>query len=363
MYQFASADLEEQITSLAIDTVAISALGLFIFTILAVILVNKGSAKLHKLFKLPLFILISATMVFSTLILIGSTVYLNVKSDSGGPVHWHSGIEFWTCGTELNLRDPIGFLSNKVGSATYHEHNDKYIHLEGVVVDKDYDASLEKFMAVTGGYITDNSIGIPLSDEEAAWPVTGDQLDGDNVGDVSGADFRTITNNGERVATSQDGPVLELRNGDSCGDSGMDQAELQVFVYTYNKADKTYSQQKIEDPGSYIMRDESSLGPPGDCVIVEFDTPKAATDRLCEQYGIKDVERCVSFGVSEFNPDLCNIREVNKPSNPPMQPVVEEEPAETTELQPPTVEELPGEPIETEPTTNPEQPVEMEATQ
>ena len=42
---------------------------------------------------------------------------------------------------------------------------------------------------------------------------------------------------------------------------------------------------------------------------------KAATDKLCEQYGLKDAERCTSYGVSEFNPDLCNLREVNKPSN------------------------------------------------
>ena len=355
MHLFATGDLEEQITALATDTVAIAALSLFVFTILAVILTNHGSEKLKKIFKLPLFILMSLSMVLSTLILIGSTVYLNVKSDSGGPVHWHSGIEFWVCDTELNLRDPIGFLSNKVGSATFHEHNDKYIHLEGVVVDRDYDASLEKFMAVTGGYITDASIGIPLTDEQSVWPVTGDQLDGDNVNSTAGASLSAITAGGERLAQTDDGPVLQLQNGESCGDSGMDNSELQVFVYTFNKDDDTYSQQKIEEPGSYIMRDESSLGPPGDCVIVEFAVPKAATDKLCEQYGIRDVERCESFGVSEFNPDLCYIREVNKPAEPPLQ---EEEQTEETNM----VSDEP-QPQTSNPVTNPEQPVEMEATQ
>ncbi len=304
----ATADLEQQISSLAIKTVAISAVLLIVFTLLAVI-VNKAPETIQKYLKLPLFIGIAGVMAVSTLILAGSTVYLNVKSESGGPVHWHAGIEFWACGTEVNLRDPIGALSNKVGSSTYHEHNDKYIHLEGVVVEKRIDASLDKFMNVTGGYITNSSIGIPLSKDQAAWPVTGDQLDGDsdlsNIGAVATPD---------RIGYSLDdnGPVLQLNNGDACPDGSP--GEVQVFVYTFNKDDKTYSQEKIEEPGSYIMRDESTLGPPGDCVIVEFDTPKSATDKICEQYGIKDVEKCTSFGVSEFDPGLCYIREVDKPA-------------------------------------------------
>ena len=34
-----------------------------------------------------------------------------------------------------------------------------------------------------------------------------------------------------------------------------------------------------------------------------------STDRLCQQYGVRDVERCTEFGVTEFNPELCNIRQ------------------------------------------------------
>lgn len=327
----AAAGLENQISSLALRTVAVSAIALVVLTIIAVI-VNKAPAKIQKYFKLPLFIGIAGIMAGSTLLLAGSTVYLNVKSESGGPVHWHAGIEFWACGSEVNLRDPNGFLSNKVGSATYHEHNDKYIHLEGVVVKKGYDASLEKFMEVTGGYITDTSIGIPLSDEEAAWPVTGDQLDGDKeLGELW-----SITTN-DRIGQSADGngPVLQLQNGDMCPDGTP--GELQVFVYTFNKEDETYSQKKVEDPGSYIMRDESALGPPSDCVIVEFAPTKAATNKLCEQYGIKDSERCTDFGVSDYNPELCNLREVNRPQEVETQdvqpqPLSEEDQTTTAEI-------------------------------
>lgn len=304
----ATADLEEQIGHLAIQTVTASAVALIILVIIAVV-VNKAPVKFQKYFKLPLFIGIAGVMAGSTLLLAGSTVYLNVKSESGGPVHWHTGIEFWACGSEVNLRDPYGFLSNKVGTSTFHEHNDKYVHLEGVVVKKSVDASLDKFMSVTGGHITDKSIGIPLSADSAVWPITGDQADGDtDLGQLP----QIATE--DRVGQSPDGngPVLELKNGDACPDGTS--GEVQVFVYTYNKADDTYSQEKLEDPGSYTMRSESLLGPPSDCVIVEFGPARAATDKVCEQYGIKDVEKCTKFGVSEFDPGLCNIREVNRPT-------------------------------------------------
>lgn len=304
-----TADLEHQISSLALRTVALSSIGLIVLTIIAVF-VNKAPKNIQKYFKLPLFIGIAGIMAFSTILLTGSTVYLNVKSESGGPVHWHAGIEFWACDSELNLRDPDGFWSNKVGSATYHEHNDKYIHLEGVVVDKSYDASLEKFMSVTGGYITDSSIGIPLSEDTAAWPITGDQADGDTDSQQL-AQIATPERIGQPVDNK--GPVLELQNGDQCPDGTP--GELQVFVYSFNKGEDTYSQRKIEDPGSYVIRDESILGPPSDCVIVEFGPTRAATDKICEQYGIKDAELCESFGVSDYNPELCNLREVNRPAD------------------------------------------------
>ncbi len=305
----ASVDLETQISELAIRTVGISAVALVVFILIAVI-VNKAPEKVQKYFKLPLFIGIAGVMAGSTLILAISTVYLNVKSESGGPVHWHAGIEFWACGTEFNLRDPQGALSNKVGTATYHEHNDKFIHLEGVVVKKSVDASLDKFMRVTGGYITPTSVGIPLSEDEAAWPITGDQRDGD----VDNTDqLAQVTGNGERIGQSVDGngPVLQLQNGDQCPDGT--EGEVQVYAYRFNKDDNTYTQEKLEDPGSYIMRDESSLGPPSDCVIVEFGPRAAATDKICEQYGIKDVERCTDFGVKTYNDELCYIREINRP--------------------------------------------------
>jgi hypothetical protein len=96
------------------------------------------------------------------------------------------------------------------------------------------------------------------------------------------------------------------RNGMGCNQDGY--AELQTFLIRYDKESKTYSQSKLSDPSQYVIRDESTV-PPGDCVIVEFDMLKSRTDKLCQQYGIRDETRCVEFGVSSYNPKLCNIRE------------------------------------------------------
>lgn len=288
------ADLEQQVTSLGTRTVLYASIILIICTLLAMILKNRLS-----FLKLPLFIIMATTLFGSTLTLFGSTIYLNTRAESGGPVHWHSDIEFWACGTELEFRDPNGFLSNKIGTSTYHEHNDKRIHLEGVVVRKAADASLEKFMRVTGGYIRDDAIGIPLNETESEWYVQDEMLDGDkqSLGQASGLK--------PRVKNSDKGPVLQLANGESCGSEA---AELQTFVYRYDKAGKTYSQTKLANGGDYILRDESVV-PPGDCVIVEFDRPKDRTDKLCRQYGVRDAERCTEFGVETYDPELCNIRQ------------------------------------------------------
>jgi hypothetical protein len=290
--------LENQITSLGINTVLIASIILVVCTVLAMLLKNRIPA-----LKLPLFLVMAVTLVMSAAILFGSTVYLNVKAESGGPVHWHSDIEFWACGAEMELQDPSGLFSNKIGTATYHEHNDKRIHLEGVVVRKSEDASLEKFMQVTGGYIHDSSIGIPLNQSAGEWFATGEKLDGDQQPSDAYQRLRSY------VSIGEEGSMLQLNNGQTCGNTP---AEIQVFVYSYDKSANTYAQRKLADPSAYIMRNESVV-PPGDCVIVEFDRIKERTDKLCEQYGVRDSRRCVEFGVKSYDPSLCNITEVVSP--------------------------------------------------
>ncbi len=328
MWYLAAVDVEQSIKSSSVKTVLLGSLILAVATVLALLLVNR-----FKISRLPLFVLMAGTTVLATLILFGNTIYLNVTSESKGPVHWHTGIEFWSCGAEINLRDPQGFLSNKIGTPTLHEHNDKFIHLEGVVVKKSYDASLGKFMEVTGGYVRDDAIGIPLTPERDKWFTTAeaDQIDGDGQRPEN---FSSAISAGNWVKNSPEGPVLELKNGNYCSNDDEQPAELQVFLIRFNKGEDTYTQQKLEHPADYVMRDESILGPPSDCLIVEYDTPRDRTDKLCQQYGIKDAERCVEFGVKTYTPKLCTIRDITAPVQEPMpldEAIEEADPADETE--------------------------------
>ena len=194
-------DLEQQIASLSINVVTGAAI-LLVLLVIATVLLRDRIPKL----KPYLFGMLAATLILPTLFFAGSTIYLNVKSDSKGPVHWHAEVEFWACDSELELRNPSAFLSNKIGTSTYHEHDDKHIHLEGVVVRKAEDASLGKFMRVTGGSLSSNAIDVPLNEDSAAWLTQGEKLDGDPAGSLS---VNQLENS--FIKHSQSGPVAHLR--------------------------------------------------------------------------------------------------------------------------------------------------------
>ena len=195
---------------------------------------DKGAKKL-------LFSAIVIVTLIPTIVMSASTIYLNVISSSGGPVHWHADIEVWNCGKEVDLKDPKG-LSNKIGTPTLHEHNDKRIHLEGVVL-KPTDASLGNFFHVIGGSLTRDAFSIP----------------------------------------SNEG-LLSVRNGANC--AGETTSQVQVFAYTTDKKNN-YFQQKLEDPASFIIA-PFSVVPQGDCIIVEFGFPKEKTDKLCRSYKVAE---------------------------------------------------------------------------
>jgi hypothetical protein len=226
-------ELDEVISSLSLQIVGWSALILLVAALISLSIKKPGQGMKRLLFGL----LMLAT-VLPTVFLAGSTVYLNVNSSSGGPVHWHADFEFWNCGQEVFLKKPVGF-SNKIGTATLHEHDDKRIHLEGVVVHEN-NSSLGNFIRVIDGKISPTSLTIP-------------------------------TTSGMKTYES----------GDTCnGQMGA----MQVFVYRVNP-DNTYSQRKLEDPASYVMAPHSQV-PPGDCIIFEFDTPKQRTDKLCRSFKV-----------------------------------------------------------------------------
>lgn len=227
--------LEEIIRSNSIKVVFFASIIVIIGVILTILLKNTSEGV-----KRVLFSLIVVPIIATTLFITGSTLYLNFQSSSGGPVHWHAQYEIWDCGQKLELADPERF-SNKVGTATLHEHNDDWIHLEGVVVDSN-EASLGTFFKAVGGEITDDSFKFP-----------------------------------------SDSGLVNRHDGDLCPD-GLE-GTLQVFVY--QTEGKVFTQKKLDEPAIYILSSEGNI-PPGDCIIIEFDTTdKEKTEKLCEQYELQ----------------------------------------------------------------------------
>lgn len=291
-------DLEDEIATISANSTMIAAALLVVLVIIGALTRDR----LPKL-KLPLFIMIAFIMSSSFLFLAGSTIYLNVKSDTGGPVHWHADFEVWACGNELELRDPFEFLSNKIGTATLHEHDDRRIHLEGVPVETEVDASLGKFMYVIGGAVTDEAIVFPLNPPEKG-PYFENDIDGDGPTDLFASQIDPY------IVETDEGPVARFIEGETCGD---EPAVVNVFRYRTND-DNTYYQEKLENPRDYVIRDESVV-PDGDCIIFEFGPDRDKTDKLCPQFGVVDVERCEQFGVTEETRGICELQEVDPPGD------------------------------------------------
>lgn len=205
----------------------------------AAVLVKRKKGKPKPVVLHFLFWPIIAVIVAVTAYVAGSTIYLNVVSETGGPVHWHADFEVWKCGEQHQLGDPEGF-SNRVGETVLHEHNDNRMHIEGVVVDY-RDVSIGSFFRSVGGELHDGQLELP-------------------------------TNHG----------LAKMKDGDSCGDSA---GTLQVFVW--KTVDGRAAQEKLT--GNYEDYVPSSYGniPPGDCVIFEFDSEvREKTERICESYEV-----------------------------------------------------------------------------
>lgn len=273
------ADLEQQISTNSYQAVMWGGL------VLVVLIVLGSVARQHlpKL-KMPIFAAISLTVAAVSFFLIGSTIYLNVNSESGGPVHWHADFEMWACGEELELRDPVGALSNKIGSPSLHEHNDRRIHLEGVLVEE-HDASVGKFFHEIGGAISENGVNIPLNTD-------GPYFDDEDQDYTPNQEVRDALMR-EYVIQGRNGDNATFIDGQTCPNGN--QANFQMFAYevarnedgSYLQEDgKTvYYQRKIDDPVDFIINSESTV-PPGDCLIFEFSELKAETDKLCRQFEV-----------------------------------------------------------------------------
>ena len=140
--------------------------------------------KLKEKHKKMIFSLIVIIVTIITLFLAIGTIYLNIISESGGPVHWHADFEISVCGEkqelptsvrwcELTEKSPFCGITNRVGTSVFHHHDDYRIHVEGVVV-KYSDVNLGNFFRVIGGNLNEDSVSIPQNDGSVKTYVNGD---------------------------------------------------------------------------------------------------------------------------------------------------------------------------------------------
>ncbi len=169
------------------------------------------------------FTLIAVPTLLVTLYLGVSTVYLNVVSESGGPVHWHADYEIWVCGKKVENLADAGFFSNTVGTPVLHHHEDYRIHVEGLVVNKE-DIALSKFFKAIGGNLTDSSITLPL----------------------------------------EGGMVKTYRNGDQCPDGRPGRVKL------YVKDHQTGRFVESKETAGYLIKPGFEV-PPGDYLKIAFE--------------------------------------------------------------------------------------------
>lgn len=240
MFAHEGEEATETLTSLG-DTIKSNSIK---FTILAAILLlvllvlSHFFKEKNKTLKKILFWSIILVIVANTLYLSLTTVYLNISSKSGGPVHYHADFEIYNCGQEVAVEKSAG-LSNKTGSELVHTHNDKRIHIEGVILDP-HQLSLGHFFENLGGKLDNGILSVPT-----------------------------------------DKGLLSLKDGSLCPDGS--KANLQAFVYSTHG--KLFEQKKLTDFKNYQISPFAQV-PPGDCVIIEFGAPKAATARMCLSYQV-----------------------------------------------------------------------------
>lgn len=168
--------LDEPASYLPFDPFALAIGGFGIILLLSIISIAFES-RLSNFHKKTIFALVAIIVVGVTLYAGGTTVYLNLISDSGGPVHWHADFEIWNCGEKIDTMKQSEGLSNFVGSPVLHYHNDYRIHVEGIVVKKN-DASLGAFFDAVGGKFSSDSLTVPLQGNEFLTVKNGDLCNG-----------------------------------------------------------------------------------------------------------------------------------------------------------------------------------------
>ncbi|MBI4044273.1 MAG: hypothetical protein HY392_01025 [Candidatus Diapherotrites archaeon] len=191
-----------------------------VLSVLSIFFQGKMGEKTKKI----VFVIVAVTVFLTTIYAAGSTVYLNVVSESGGPIHWHADFEIWVCGEKAGkLEGPEG-LSNRVGTPVFHHHDDQRIHVEGIVVKKE-DIELGKFFDSIGGEFHADHLKVKL----------------------------------------ESGDTLEYSNGDECPDGKAGKWRM------YLKNFDTGNFEENLELNKYVLKPFFNV-PPGDYLVLTFDS-------------------------------------------------------------------------------------------
>ena len=246
LFSIAYAHLEEETHEKKMDaeslkSTSIKYIEIASFISIALIIISLYIKDKNEKTKWLLFFGVVIPIAASTAYLAYSTVYLNLVSETQGPVHWHADYEVWVCDEKAELVKPKG-ISNRIGSPLFHDHGDSRIHVEGVVADT-RNVDLHSFFQTVGGDLDADILEIPKENE-----------------------------------------VVKVKNGDLCNG---EEAKLQAFVYKVINADNAkswiFEQEKIGNFPKYILSPYSNV-PPGDCIIIEFGPESEKTGHICATY-------------------------------------------------------------------------------
>ena len=91
-------DFDSNLKSNSINYILITSL-IAVISIIAITFTKDKTDKLKWLF----FLAIIIPIVLTTVYMASSTIYLNLISETKGPVHWHADYEIWNCGEKIKL--------------------------------------------------------------------------------------------------------------------------------------------------------------------------------------------------------------------------------------------------------------------
>ncbi len=241
-----------------------------------------------------LFALIAIVVISSTGLLVGAVLDSFLNASPAGLSRRQSQIEYWACGVQLATPAPNKLFTSSNGEGAFYDYGDGLARFQGVI-DQEADApNLSNFQRAIGGSITATSMVLPLSPNVVSSAVDGDIPDPSGISRID----KFIS------GVEGDQATITLVNGSTCGSTS---SVINIFGFNVNVSTNTYTQKKYEFPSNL---DLGKIKDTSDCIIVEFDSVREKTDRLCSEIGNRDSARCQDFRLINKQEGSCDLRQV-----------------------------------------------------